>query len=312
MNILVTSFRQLTGSFRFVGLIYGVTLGLGLLTALPFYNTLLVEDQNSRAFLQLLDGFDYTVYSDFMHRSGRAISPLLSVGRWLGVLSIFLSIFFTGGILMLFSWEHRRPDGGEFLAACSAYTGRYVRLFGVVVLFVVTGAVIWLVIGVLAGTLLSDMLTERGLFWTGAVFFGLFGLSATLILCIGDYAKILLFRTDEQQAFRAFGQAGRFVLANLSRTYGLYWLFIGIGTALFGLYFLLDGLIPMQNWLTILLLFVIQQTLVFSRVGLKIWWLGTAALVHDSLPKQRTVYATTPVLIQPLSSTEVDKDGLDT
>ncbi|MBC7571825.1 MAG: hypothetical protein H7319_19155 [Spirosoma sp.] len=285
MNTLTTSFRQLIGSLRFVWLIYGVTLVMGLLVALPFYNTLLAEDQNSREFLKLLDGFDYTVYSDFMHRSGRSISPLLSVSRWLGVLSIFMSIFFAGGILMLFSAENQRVSMGEFLAACSAYIGRYVHLFGVVLLFVLAGAVIWLVIGVLAGTLLSDTLTERGLFWIGTVFFGLFGLSATLILCIGDYAKILMFRNDEQRAFRAFGQAGRFVLANLARAYGFYILLIGIGTALFGLYFLIDGLIPMRNWPTILLLFIIQQTLIFSRVGLKIWWLGTAYGVYGSLPQ---------------------------
>jgi len=301
MNALTTSFRQLIGSLRFVWLIYAVTLVLGLLVALPFYNTLQAEDQNSREFLKLLDGFDYTVYSDFMHRSERAISPLLSVGRWLGVLYIFLSIFFTGGILMLFSSGNRRIGVGEFFAVCSAYVGRYVRLFGVVLLFVLAGAVIWLVIGLLAGVLLSNALTERGLFWVSAVFFGLFVLSATLVLCIGDCAKILMFRDDEQRAFRAFGQAGRLVLRNRVRLYGLYWLFIGIGTALFGLYFLLDGLISMRNWPTILLLLIIQQALIFGRVGLKIWWLGTAAIVYDALPKPAAARVIAPA---PIGSTE--------
>ena len=301
MNALTTSFRQLIGSLRFVWLIYGVTLVLGLLAALPFYNTLQAEDQNSREFLKLLDGFDYTVYSDFMHRSERAISPLLSVGRWLGVLYIFLSIFFTGGILMLFSSGNRRIGFSEFFAVCSAYVGRYVRLFGVVLLFVLAGAVIWLVIGLLVGVLLSNALTERGLFWVSAVFFGLFVLSATLVLCIGDCAKILMFRNDEQRAFRAFGQAGRLVLRNWVRPYGLYWLFIGIGTALFGLYFLLDGLISMRNWPTILLLFIIQQALIFGRVGLKIWWLGTVAIVYDTLLKPAAARAIAPA---PTGSTE--------
>ena len=301
MNALTTSFRQLIGSLRFVWLIYAVTLVLGLLVALPFYNTLQAEDQNSREFLKLLDGFDYTVYSDFMHRSERAISPLLSVGRWLGVLYIFLSIFFTGGILMLFSSGNRRIGFSEFFAVCSAYVGRYVRLFGVVLLFVLAGAVIWLVIGLLAGVLLSNALTERGLFWVSAVFFGLFVLSATLVLCIGDCAKILMFRDDEQRAFRAFGQAGRLVLRNRVRLYGLYWLFIGIGTALFGLYFLLDGLISMRNWPTILLLLIIQQALIFGRVGLKIWWLGTAAIVYDALPKPAAARVIAPA---PIGSTE--------
>ncbi len=310
MNVMTTSLRQLIGSLRFVWLMYGVTLVLGLLVALPFYNTLLAEGQDSREFLKLLDGFDYTVFTDFMHRSGRAISPLMGVGRWLGALSVFLSLFFAGGILVLFSAENHRVGVGEFLAACSAYLGRYVRLFVVVLLFILAGAVIWLVVGVLAGAMLSNSLTERGLFWVGVVFFGLFILSATLILCIGDYAKILVFRNNEQQVFRAFGQAGRFVLANLARAYGPYWLFIGIGTAFFGLYFLIDELIPMRNWPTILLMFIIQQALVFSRIGLKAWWLGTASGVYAG-SKTQAVHLASPVFVPPVFFPEPDKDEPD-
>ena len=66
MKALSASFRQTLGSLRLVGLLYGITLVLGLLAALPLYNTLKVEDQNSLAFLNLLNGFDYTVFSDFM------------------------------------------------------------------------------------------------------------------------------------------------------------------------------------------------------------------------------------------------------
>ena len=309
MSALTASFRQLLASSVFIWLIYGITLALGLLAALPFYNTLKIEDQNSREFLALLDGFNYTIYSDFMHRSGRTISPLMSVGRWLGVLYVFLSVFFAGGILRLFSPESRQNQGrvGDFFALCSRYMGRFLRLFGVVVLFVLAGAVIWLVIGGLMGVLLSDTFTERGLFWIGVVSFILFVLSATLILCIGDYAKIVMFRDEEQRVFRAFGQAGRLVLRNLGRTYGVYWLFIGLGTALFGLYFLLDGLIPMQNWATILVMFIIQQALVFGRVGLKVWWLGAASDVYSILPKPEAVYLPAPLVIFPTPLTDPDK-----
>lgn len=290
MNVLSASFRQTLGSLRLIGLLYGVTLVLGLLAALPLYNTLLAEDQNSRAFLNLLNGFDYTVYSDFMHRSARAISPLMSVGRWLGVLYVFLSVFTAGGIL----WRFAQVTGsrtaipfhaGTFLSVCSQYAGRFLRLFGVTFLFVLAGAGIWLVIGSLVTIMFSDSLTERGLFWIGLVFFGLFVLSATLLLCIGDYAKVLMFREDERNAFRAFGRAARLVRRNLRKTYGPYWLLVGIGTGLFGIYFLLDEAILMNGWLPILVMFVVQQALIFARVGLKVWSLGTAYGVYETLPK---------------------------
>ncbi|AQG78115.1 hypothetical protein [Spirosoma montaniterrae] len=285
MNILLLSFRQTLGSLRLVGLIYGLTLVLALVVALPFYSTLKVEDQDSRAFLTLLDGFDYTIYSDFMHRSERAISPLLRAGRWMSILYVFLSVFLAGGVLFRFSQPTGRFSVGAFLAACSHYAGRFLRLFGVTLLFVLTGAGVWLVAGSVVSIALSDTLTERGLFWIGGGFFCLFALTATYVLCIGDYAKVLMFREDERNAFRAFGRAGQLVWQNLTRTYGLYWLMILLGTILFGVYFLLDDLITMRNWPTILIMTVVQQVVIVKRIGLKIWWLGTAYHSYTLLPK---------------------------
>ncbi|QDK78418.1 hypothetical protein EXU85_07285 [Spirosoma sp. KCTC 42546] len=285
MNTLSTTLRQTLGSIRLLWLIYGITLVLGLLAALPFYNTLTVEDQNSLAFLNLLNGFDYTIYSDFMNRSQRVISPLISVGRWLGLVYIVLSVFFAGGILLRFSQPNNPFNAGLFWQGCSHYFGRFLRLVLVTLLFVVIGGGLWLVAGSLVGVVFNDTLTERGQFWIGAVFFALFALTATLLLCIGDYAKVLMFREDEHNAFRAFGQAGRLVLRNLARTYGLYVVLILIGTGLFGVYFILDEAILMSNWLTILIMFFIQQSMIFARVGLKVWSLGTAYNQYAKLPR---------------------------
>lgn len=313
MALLLVSLRQTLGSPRLLWLIYGITFVLGLLVALPFYNTLKLEDQNSLAFMKLLNGFDYTIYSDFMHRSGRVLSPLFSVGRWLGVLYIFLSLFFSGGILLRFSQVRFHFDTGSFWLGCSQYVGRFLRLFGVTFLFVLVGSGLWLVIGTLMNVIMSDSLTERGLFWIGLGFFILAALTATFVLCIGDYAKVIMFRDDERRALRAFGQAGRLVLRHPGKTYGLYLLLILAGTALFGVYFLLDGAILMSNWLTILLMLVVQQALIFARVGLKVWSLGTAYRVYESLPKpapvSRPVAATTSPEQELTLSAESTPDG---
>ncbi len=296
MNTLAVTLRQTLGSQRLLWLLYGITLVLCLLVALPFYNTLKVEDQNSLAFLDLLNGFDYTVYSDFMHRSGRVISPLFSVGRWLGALYIFLSVFVAGGILLRFAQVGERFDVGTFWQGCSQYVGRFLRLFGVTLLSVVVGGGIWLVLGTLMHIALEDTLTERGLFWVGLTFFILFALTATLALCIGDYAKVMLFREDEQRIFRTYRRAGRFVLRNVGKTFGPYWVFILIGAGLFGVYFLIDDAVTMSGWLTILLMFMVQQALIFGRVVLKVWSLGTAYALYEKLPKpQYTVPPVSPI-----------------
>ncbi len=296
MNILSYSFRQTLGSIRLIGLIYGVTLVLGLVVALPFYDTLTIEARSSMAFLQLLDGFDYTVYADFMHNSQKALSPLFGVGRLLGVLSIFLSVFFAGGILLRVAQPGTPFNAGLFWQGCTNYVGRFLRIFGVTALFLLIETIIWLLAGSLVGSALSDSLTERGLFWIGAVFFAGFVLTSTLLLCIGDYAKVLMFREDERNALRAFGRAGRLVLKNIGRTYGLYWLLILVGSALFGLYFLLDALIPMSSWMTIGLMVLIQQSLIFARTSLKVWSLAVAYAVYETLPKPIPVVVVSELL----------------
>ena len=299
MRALSSAFWQTIRSGRLLWLLYGITLGLGLIAALPFYSTLLREDQQSLAFLTLLNGFDYTVFTDFMHRSGRSIAPLLSVGRWLGVLYVLLSVFFSGGILARFAYVSNVGSAsaftsGMFWQACTTYARRLLQLFFVTGLFVLVSAVIWLVLGSLVGVLLSDTLTERGFFGIGFGFFALFALTATLLLCIGDYAKINMIQMGETKPFRAFGRATRLVFRNLGKTYGLYLLLILIGTGLFGLYFLMDGAVLMSNWLSILLMLLVQQLLVFARIGLKVWSLGTAYIIYEQFPKPAPVVRPLP------------------
>ncbi|WP_018620345.1 hypothetical protein [Spirosoma luteum] len=296
MNVLSHSLRQTLVSVRLIGLIYCVTLVLGLLVALPFYDTLIVEAHSSRAFLTLLDGFDYTVYTDFMHNSQKALSPLFGVGRLLGVGYIFLSIFFAGGILLRFAQPGTPFNAGLFWQGCTYYVGRFLKVFGVTALFLLVETIIWLIAGSLVGFALSDSLTERGIVWIGVVFFSLFVLTSTLLLCIGDYAKVLMFRDDELNPFRAFGRAVRFVFRNLGRTYGLYCLLILAGSALFGIYFLIDSLIPMSNWGTILLMFLLQQSLIFVRTGLKVWSLGLAYAVYETLPHPLPIPTPVPLV----------------
>lgn len=289
------AYRQTLASLPMVSLIYGLTLGLGLLVALPMYSTLTTEDQRSLAFLNLLHGFDYTVVSDFLNRSGAAVKAVFSMVRWLNLTYLLLTIFLTGGILTRFAQLNslqNRPIGmagrfqaGLFWAGCSQYVGRLFRLFGVTLLFVLVTAVIWLIIGILAGSAVSGSYTEREVFGVSLIVFALFALTTTLLLCIGDFAKVILFRNDAHGAFRAFGQAGRLVLRNLPRTYGLYLVFILIGTGCFALYFVLESLLAVDSWLMIAVLFIVQQVLIAIRVGLKIWWLGTAYGIVQSLPR---------------------------
>ncbi len=280
---MLTTLQHTLRSGRILTIIYATSLVLGLLAAMPMYTTLTRLDENSLAFNELLPAFDYTVFQDFMHDHGQAVSPLLSVGRWTGIVYLFLSIWFTGGILMVFARPATPLSANVFWQACLHYVRRYLRLFAVTLPFLLAAFLIPLLAGILIAVLAEEQFTERGLFWLVFIGFATGFVLATFVLCISDYAKILLFQEDEQGSLHAFARAGKLVLDHPLATMGRYWLMIGLGTLLFGVYFVLDTLIGMSSWLTILLMLLIQQVFIFSRIMLKAWNLGLVYSVYESL-----------------------------
>lgn len=297
MNSLLHAFSLTRRSARIVFWIYGTNLLLSLLILLPAYATLGSGMGRSMAFTNLLDGFDYTVFSDFMKNSGDAVNGLLATGRWLGILWLILSVFLSGGILLRFSQPDQPVRASAFLAGCAQYVGRYAGLLGVISLFFVVLFVVISLIGTLIGAALYNSVTEQILLYIGVATVVIALLISALVFCIGDYAKVMLFRQDDHNAFRAFGRAGRLVLANLGLTFGPYLLLIAAGTALFGLYFLIDDLIGMRNWPTIIILFLIQQAFIAARIFLKVWSLGTAYTISNTLIKPtppRSIVITNP------------------
>ncbi len=263
-------------SIGMVAGLYSINAGLSLLILFPAYATLTAETGDSMAFTNLLPGFDYTVFSDFLAISGKAVNPLMSVGKWLGVIWIIVSLFLTGGILLRFAQPERPVLASEFLTACAHYMGRVTRLTAVILLFAGVLVIIVLLVGTLVAAGLYNSVSEQILFYVGLITLAGAVLMGAFIFCIGDYAKVKQFRDNDPSSFRAFGQAGRFVLANIGQTFGPYLLLMLLGTALFGVYFLLEDLIGTTNRPTILLMFVVQQAFILSRVFLKVWSLGTA------------------------------------
>lgn len=308
MKFLLQAFFLARQSMRMVLWIYAINGLLGLLILLPAYSTFAAGMGHSMAFPTLLGGFDYTVFSDFMKTSGSTITPLLSVGRWLGVLWLMVSVFLTGGILFRFSQPDEPWRVGVFLADCVQYFRRFAGLLGVVALFSVVLLVIVTLLGTLIGAALYNSVSEQVLFYVGLGTLTVALLVAALVFCIGDYAKVLLFRHDDPNPFRAFGRAGRLVLANTGQTFGPYLLLMGIGTALFGVYFLADSLIGMHNWPTIIILFVLQQAFIVSRIFLKVWSLGTAYGISTTVIQLTPVAPVVVVkpFIEPIAPIEPD------
>ncbi|GAB3896405.1 hypothetical protein GCM10028803_13960 [Larkinella knui] len=273
--------------------LYFVNFSGGLLVLLPAYATLQKQTGSSLEYLKLLNNFDYTVYSDFMQNSQSAIDPLLSVGSWLGVLYLVGSIFFSGGILLSVSpsAELRQPFRlSRFLPACIQFFGRFFRLFLSISGLILVVAVFWMLVGFVVGTSLSDTANEKDMIWVFLICLFFFSLVTLFLLCVGDCAKILLFRHDETRVFLVFRQAMRLVWTHFLLIFGFYLLLMSMGAACFAIYFLIDSWIVTRGWLSIAALFLFQQLFIFSRVFLKVWTLATALQLVTSREGQPALY----------------------
>lgn len=259
-------------------LLYGIALLLALPGTYALFVSLNEVAGDSRAPLQLLDGFDYTVFSDFMQDNDKAIGPALRAGVLTSLLFVLVWAWASGGLLYSFQLPDPIPMP-SFWQVGTHYMARYVRLLGVTALFTLAVFLVPFLIGILLATVFSDALTERGLFWLGFGGFAVGGLGTLLVWCVADYAKVHMFRTDEQGAFRAFGLAGRFVLSHPRATVGRYLLLVALVAGLMGLYWLIDELLPMRNWPLIWLMVVVQQAIILGRLLLKIQMLRVAYTV---------------------------------
>lgn len=289
---LFRSFRLALRSRRVVWWQYVINLLLSLLVLLPAFSTLQTETGRSLEYGNLLKGFDYTVYEDFMQYHGNAIRAVLSTGRWLGLAYGLLTVFFTGGTLLALhreaAFQVRTGDSrkpairlGEFLSACIHYFPRFLRLAAFTLLLIILWTAFILLIIILLAGAFGELLSEPDYALVAVATLLLTGLPALFILCVADYARMLMFRQDERRALRGFEQGWRFVRQNVRATYGnalLLWLALG---ALTGLYLLVESVFPATGWLTILLLFTVQQLLVLGRVGWRVWMLATACGVAD-------------------------------
>ncbi|RYF72908.1 MAG: hypothetical protein EOO39_11320 [Cytophagaceae bacterium] len=267
-------------------LLFLLTLVPALPSALAFFSTLTSEADGSLAPLQMMPEFNYTVFSDFMHDHGGAVWSLIRAGWWTAVLSLLIGVWTKGGVLYSFA---NRFSAATFWQAGTHYFGRNLRLLAVTGLFVLLWALSLLLVGTLIVLLLDgpldDPFTERGYVAIGAVVGLVFGVILVRILCTSQYASVLMYQYDETAAMRAFMQSWRYIRLHRWATFGRYLLLILIGTALLSVYLLLESAFNASNWVLIVVLFMLQQAFVFSRVALSVWALRIAFTNAQTLPQ---------------------------
>ncbi|MGB6339065.1 MAG: hypothetical protein WBF32_04760 [Candidatus Aminicenantaceae bacterium] len=225
-----------------------------------------------------LKGFDFETFFELIIHEGEAWHWIFYVAFILAFLYYWVSLFLHGGILVMLKargitgeLKGRDPRfAPAFFQGAGKYFGRFFRL-------TIYSLLVWLGFGVLYFVLnLALKLLEAGGTNEQAIFY-LFWVRVIIILflyflvrMICDYARIRIVAEDSKAVFGSLIQAIRFVFRNFFKTSILYYLVLITGLAIFGIYWIVQKMVPTQTLLLILVAFLIGQVFILSRGWLKI------------------------------------------
>ncbi len=310
MKIFTSYFSGLKSASRskkMATLIFVITFMLAMIVAIPFQTTLKNEAGNSMAINSLLKHFDYTTYSDFMRVSGKAVKPFITSGVWMGMFYLLFTVFFAGGVLNILSGEENKFSIKSFLDGCGKFFFRYLRLaIYIVIIEFIIALVVFIPLSMILASAYRSVQSEASLFYIFIIGVLIFALLFILVLMIGDYAKILLFKDDSKKAFKAVWISTKFVFKHFFGTYSLYLLLLIAPVLFFVIYFFLDNSIGMVSGFTIFIMFLIQQILIWLRTWTKVWFLGSEIKYFEL-----TFESNEPAInIESVQSTEISSQDL--
>ena len=96
----ISGFKLSAKLLKLMILIYCINLILALVVMLPFRSSVAAGFGQSMLSDALLNGFDFTSFSEFMRQSAAKVTGFFSQVKWMVALYLFLNILFAGGILI--------------------------------------------------------------------------------------------------------------------------------------------------------------------------------------------------------------------
>jgi hypothetical protein len=225
-----------------------------------------------------LKEFDFKTFFELITHEGQGLHWIFTTSLILAFLYYWASLFLHGGILSVL--ESRGITGDverrnkrfapEFFQGAGKYFGRFFRLTIYSLLLWFVFGVVFFLIDLVLKSLTAGGTNESAILFRFVARPIVILILYFLIRMIGDYARILIVVEDSKGVFRSLIQAIRFVFRNFFKTIILYYLVLITGVVIFGIYWIVQKMIPTQTLLPILLAFLVGQIFILSRGWLKI------------------------------------------
>lgn len=265
---------------RMLFILYFANIFMALIFALPFFSALKSSAGNSDFLNNLLEGYDYTVYSNLMYYSSKAFNVITGGIKWLILAYFLLSVFLTGGIIRTLNDD--KFSTSSFFGSGAFSFFRFLGLSLIIVLFqIIFLLLISISTGAYIGAKFSEFQSELTAYYIGFSALGLYVLIFMLFSMIGDYGKFYLEFNNSFNVLKGFWGGVKYVFKHFIKTYVLYLILLFLPAVIMYVYLYFEHDMKMATGTGILLVFLMQQAFILLRVFLRTWILSSQLMVYD-------------------------------
>ena len=275
LNAYTSGFRETVTRLRLVTIVYLFILIPSLLIAMAYLSAFSKATGFYLAPEKLMNGFDYTTYTELMKFEGDGISAIVKQAFWLVVFYVPVSLFVTGGILHLLVNKDRRTGLAEFVSGGAGYFWRILKLkfyFSFIQMFF--AFIIYLPFGIMIFLAEPGTFNEKEIFFKLLPFLIVHLIVAIYLFTIVNYAKIIIVSKDTRKVLRSLWEAVTFVTRRFAGAYSLTLLLSVIPLLLIYLYFKVFGFSSPESGWAVFGAFIVQQVFLWLRAAMRIWFLA--------------------------------------
>jgi len=268
-DIFIQAFSSGKKLWRTAAVVYAIQLCLALTLGMQVYEVMKASIGNSLEINKLLLHYDHTVISDFLKIHGASITPLIGQLRWLLIVWLLFSVFLNGAMLVC-ATTMEKSGGRDFWAAGATYFFTFLKISLLFLLFALLWtAIIILPIALYLEPALEYFSTEQYTVWIVLLLLAGY-LKGLAWLYMWSVAARLNKIRENNTIFKSLGVGWKTLWKNKWRFGGFIAGFMGIQFLLLVFYWQLEGHTGMVSPVLILVLFVVQQAVVFVRVLIRL------------------------------------------
>ncbi len=269
-NGLTDTLKQL----RLITVSYLFLLIPGLLIALPYYYFFSSAINNYISPGNLLNGFDYTAYTELTHFEGDKISAAVSQATWLVIFFVLVSLFISAGILYVIT-GNRKGSLVNIVAGGTKYFWRFLKLkIYFIPIHLIVATLVYLPFSFMVMHKLDQAFNEKEIFYLLLPFLIIHFLILIYLFTINNYTKIMIVETDTRKVLKSIWRATVFVSKKFFGAYTLTILLSVVPVVLLFIFLKISGAMQPDSAGMIFIVFVIQQIYLWLRSAMKVWFMA--------------------------------------